>query len=78
MSVAVASSLTDHNVANVLRAPARTATPAIPNAARLSPFAVSQALNTSNSMGCERLRSLVCNKLFNSLTSMRSSLPHLN
>lgn len=38
-------SSTDQRVARVLLAPARTAIPAKPKAARLSPKAVSQALN---------------------------------
>src|SRR5437867_3868115 len=47
-------SFTNHRVARALRAPALTATPANPSAARSSPAAVWQALNTSNSTGWPR------------------------
>ena len=68
----VDSSSTVHKVASVLRAPARTATPANPKAARLSPAAVLQALRTSNSIGSGRFLTLTRNNLSNSLTLSKS------
>lgn len=63
--MAVASSSICHREASVLRAPARTDTPASPKVARLSPVAVSQALRTSNSTAFAELRFLVRSKLSN-------------
>ncbi len=67
-----------HKEAKVLLAPALKATPANPNAARLSPAAVSQALNTSSSIGSVRFCALLLSKLSSSATLRRLSAANIN
>ena len=62
----------------MLCAPARTATPASPKAARLSPVAVSQALRTSKSIASGERWFLVRSKLSKSLTLIGPSAARIN
>ena len=62
----------------VLRAPERTATPANPKGARLSPLAVLQALKTNSSIGLLLSCSLVWRISPNSFTSRRLSQVRTN